>query len=111
MKSVSLDSINELDVSHNAMIKKRVMLARDKVNHLNQFSCAIFPVGECAPAHTHDDMAEVFFILSGSGEIIINNRTTHIKQNDCILVEPGETHELKNTGNIDMTVIYFGIID
>jgi mannose-6-phosphate isomerase-like protein (cupin superfamily) len=56
-------------------------------------------------------MAEVFFILSGTGEIVIDNCITHIKQKDCRLVELSETHELRNTGNVDMTVVYFGIID
>ncbi len=85
------------------------MIANGEIEHITYFSRAVFPPGECAPVHHHNDMTEVFFIQSGSGQIIINDKLIDLKPGDCITVTPGETHELRNTGNDQLEIIYFGI--
>ncbi len=109
MKITSLNNIPFSDVSHNQKIKKRVMISPGEINHISQFSQAVFPPGECASAHSHSDMTEVFFIASGTGEIIIEQTRFPLNTGCCITVEPGESHELINTGSTDMIVIYFGL--
>ncbi len=109
MKITSLNDIPFSEVSHNQNIKKQVMIQSAEINKITNFSRATFPPGECAPAHSHNDMTEVFFIVSGSGEIRINQKNYSLTTGNCITVEPGESHELVNSGETDMVVIYFGI--
>lgn len=110
MKISDLNQLPTQEVRHNPNISKRVMLAPGDLNHLTNFSQAVFPPGECAPAHHHEDMAEVFFIESGSGLIHIDGNEYILKPGRCILVQAGESHELVNTGNVDLVVSYFGIL-
>lgn len=105
----SLDSAEELDVSHNSKIKKHVLVSNGEINHLTNFSKAIFPPGEVAHAHKHHDMTEVFFILSGQGVISVNGKCIPLTAGMCVTIEPDEIHELKNTGVTNMAVMYFGI--
>jgi quercetin dioxygenase-like cupin family protein len=109
MHYLSLPEISTTSVSHNAAIQKKVMLAKGDLPCLTNFSQATFQPGQVASAHAHPDMYEVFFVASGQGTIAIN-QTPHILQPGiCVAVEPGETHEVSNTGTEPLTLLYFGI--
>lgn len=109
MKISTLKNIQPGPVSHNPAIKKQQMLCANELNHLLQFSQAVFPAGEIAGAHSHPDMNEVFFILSGTGQMRIDGKAIELEAGMCITVEAGEVHEIENTGQADLVVIYFGL--
>lgn len=109
MKISSIDSTEELEVSHNPKIKKHVLVSNGEIDNVTNYSKAVFPPGEIAHAHNHRDMTEVFFIVSGQGVISVNEKSIPLEAGMCVTVEPNEIHELKNTGSTDMVVMYFGI--
>jgi mannose-6-phosphate isomerase-like protein (cupin superfamily) len=109
LKVSSIESTAELEVSHNPKIKKHELLSRGDIDQVTIFSRAIFPSGETAGAHSHSDMTEVFYAESGQGVISVNGKLISLKAGTCVVVEPKESHELKNTGLTDMVVLYFGV--
>lgn len=109
MKITDLNQIPEQEVSHNPAIKKKVMLSLEDLPHLTNFSQACFAPGQIASGHSHADMSEVFFVESGLGNIRINGIDYQLKPGVCIAVEPGEVHEVSNTGNTDLIITYFGL--
>jgi mannose-6-phosphate isomerase-like protein (cupin superfamily) len=54
-------------------------------------------------------MYEVFFVVTGEGTIAINETPYALKPGICVAVEPGEIHEVNNTGASILTLLYFGI--
>lgn len=110
MKVTSLARITGTAVSHNPAIRKHVLVGRDDIVGITNFSRAVFPVGECAPSHVHADMIEVFYIEQGLGEIDVDGLVVSLPSGSCITVEPGERHELRNAGDTEMVVIYFGVL-
>ncbi|PSB63985.1 cupin domain-containing protein, partial [filamentous cyanobacterium CCP1] len=98
MKQTALSQIPEECVSHNPAIKKKVMLRLGDLPHLTNFSQARFAPGQVASAHAHQDMCEVFFVESGTGVIQIDGQNYALAAGVCVAVEPGELHEVKNTG-------------
>lgn len=109
MKLNNVNAIAETEVSHNANIKRRRMIEFGEIAGLTNFSQATFPAGEVAPAHSHTDMVEIFFVKQGSGTIIIDGSAYALTEGDCIRVDINESHELQNTTEQPLTVIYFGI--
>ncbi|MFE4104754.1 cupin domain-containing protein [Almyronema epifaneia] len=109
MKHVSLKTLPEEAVSHNPAIKKRVLLRSGDLPHLTNFAQARFSPGQLAAAHAHKDMCEVFFVEAGDGIIRINNTDYELQVGTCIAVEPGEVHEVINTGAVDLVLTYFGL--
>ena len=85
------------------------MLSLGDLPHLTNFSQACFAPGQIASGHSHTDMSEVFFVESGLGNIRINGIDYQLKLGVCIAVEPGEIHEISNTGNTDLIITYFGL--
>jgi mannose-6-phosphate isomerase-like protein (cupin superfamily) len=48
---------------------------------------------------------EIYYIISGTGEMQMNGKTFPVKAGDAILTRPGSSHGLKQTGNGDLTII------
>ena len=109
MKILNLQDIPEEGVSHNRQIQKRVMLRLGDLPQITQFAQARIPPNQSVGAHTHDDMSEVFFVESGEGIIQIDGQAHCLEAGVCIGVEPGEQHELVNTGSVDLVLMYFGV--
>lgn len=109
MKRVQLSELKDQGVSHNAAIRKKVMVQPGDIPHLTNFSQATFAPGQVAPAHAHSDMHEVFFVLAGTGLMTVNGTDQSLSPGVCILVEPSDVHEVKNIGEELLVLIYFGI--
>jgi len=112
-KRMQRSSLTELPtefVSHNREIQKKVMLRPGQLPHLTNFAQARFAPGQVAPAHHHTDMYEVFFVESGQGTIMIDGAPHSLDPGVCIAVEPGESHEVINSGTEDLILTYFGLL-
>ncbi len=48
---------------------------------------------------------EIYYIISGAGEMQMNGKTFPVKAGDAILTRPGSSHGLKQTGNGDLAII------
>ena len=51
--------------------------------------------GETAEEHCHPDMLECFFIVSGDLQVKINGAVYQCTENDFIMIDCNEKHELK----------------
>jgi mannose-6-phosphate isomerase-like protein (cupin superfamily) len=109
MKKMSLEQLPREGVSHDPQISKRVMLRRGDVPHLTGFSRAVLLPGQTARVHEHRDMFEVFFVESGEGVMLLDGAPQRLEPGVCVLVEPGERHEITNNGESDLVLNYFGV--
>ena len=109
MKLNNLQQISTQAVSHNPEIQKKVMLNSEDMPHLTNFSQARFAPGQIAINHSHSDMYEVFFVQSGTAIICLDGKEIKLTPGSCIMVEPGEEHQITNTGTNELVLNYFGI--
>lgn len=108
MKIVNLQNLPEMPTWHNTA-RKKVIIKKGEVDHLAQFARAVFKPGEKATEHNHPDMYEIFFVERGKGIIKINGVVYQLEKDICITVEPGENHEVLNSGNEELVLTYFEI--
>ena len=54
--------------------------------------------------HSHDFEHEVF-IVEGKGLVISENGSTPVEKGFSVLIEPGEIHQIKNTGETELTFL------
>jgi mannose-6-phosphate isomerase-like protein (cupin superfamily) len=111
MKLLELASLPLEPASHDAHVLKRVMLRNGQVPNLTNFSQSSIPAGTRTTSHAHTDMTEIFFIISGTGEIIINDQAQPIGPGSCVVIEYNETHVLHNTGTEPLVLNYFGLVE
>ena len=48
---------------------------------------------------------EIYYVVSGTGEMTINNKVFRVNAGDSILTLPGSSHGLKQTGTEDLVLI------
>ncbi|MCF7847401.1 MAG: cupin domain-containing protein [Kiritimatiellales bacterium] len=109
MKLIDINKLEEEGVSHNSKIRKRVILSNGEAPPIINYARSVFPPGEMAGAHVHWDMVEVFTVESGSGVIRINDVEYDFLKDMCTVIEPGELHEIVNTGSDDLVLHYFAV--
>ncbi|PSF35297.1 cupin domain-containing protein [Aphanothece hegewaldii CCALA 016] len=110
MKITTLNELPEKSVSHNPEIKKKVMLNPFEFPNITNFSQATFTPGQIAIAHAHDTMYEIFYIESGEGQIRIDGKDYPLNKGTCVVVEPGEIHEVSNLGQDNLVINVLGIV-
>jgi mannose-6-phosphate isomerase-like protein (cupin superfamily) len=60
--------------------------------------------GKQLEAHV-DPMEEIYFIMSGEGEITLDDETRRVVPGDAIWIPTGSRHALTNTGNEDCIIL------
>ena len=109
MRSVSLNELPLETVSHNPDIAKRVMLGSRVAPGLTNFSEAVFSPGQVAAGHLHEEMYEVFFVRRGRGMIVVDGVEHPLSTDGCVLIAPGEHHEISNPYTEELVLLYFGL--
>ena len=56
--------------------------------------------------HGHAKTEETFYFVKGTGNMIVNDKPYPAKVGDVFYIEPHEFHDVENTGNEDMKVIF-----
>ena len=65
----------------------------------------IYPTGTTT-GHSHDDVEEVYFVVSGYGVMKVGDDEFPIRPGDALYVPPGEFHTTFQKGNMPLTVLW-----
>ena len=71
------------------------------LNNLVVSSTNLHP-GKNTSGHFHSGQEEVYFFISGSGSMELNDKTFLVEANTVILIPDGAFHKVYNTGNEDL---------
>jgi len=110
MKLTHLNQLEPEGLSHDADISKRILLSEADMPASVRLSHAVFKPGQKVSAHSHAELAEVFYVISGSGEMIVDGERHPVYEGSAIRIDAGEVHALINTGEDELCVVYFGLM-
>ena len=65
----------------------------------------IYPTGRTT-GHAHDDMEEVYFVVSGDGLMQVGEDEFPIATGDAFYVPPGEFHATYQRGNLPLVILW-----
>jgi mannose-6-phosphate isomerase-like protein (cupin superfamily) len=65
------------------------------------------PDGGQVPWHNHEP-EEVYFVLSGKGEICVDGERAVIESNQMVHMQPNQFHQLTNIGSVPLVMLYCG---
>jgi mannose-6-phosphate isomerase-like protein (cupin superfamily) len=60
--------------------------------------------GKEIEAHV-DPMEEIYFVLSGSGEMGVDDESRQVKPGDATWIPAGSPHRLLNNGDVDLVIL------
>lgn len=99
--------------AHNGIDKiefARLFSSGDFKTNAHFVDFAVIPPGASIGGHTHYSSEELYFILSGVGEMNLNGAQIQVRKGDIVLNPLRGFHGLKNDGdtNIELLVIEIG---
>lgn len=68
------------------------------------------PPGQALVRHLHPP-AETYFIISGKGQVDIQGQIHELSGGSAVFVPPKAVHELRNTGDTTLVVLYHFPVD
>ncbi|HEY5465709.1 MAG TPA: cupin domain-containing protein [Clostridia bacterium] len=92
----------------SAVLRDTYYLIDQKNGPSERMTCGhttIYPTGTTT-GHSHADMEEIYFVLSGEGLMVVGEDEYPIKQGDALYVPPGQFHTTKQTGILPLTVLW-----
>lgn len=61
--------------------------------------------GAMTQAHLHPHTEEIYYILSGTGSMAIENERRQVAVGDGIAIPSGQRHQIRNTGTCDLVFL------
>ena len=78
-------------------------------NRRSQAAEMVIPPGdsEGGPDNRHRGADQWLYVLSGSGRATVGGRRTALRAGSLLLIERGETHEIRNSGRTPLRTLNF----
>lgn len=76
-------------------------------NRRAQAAEMVIEPGDCegGPDNRHRDADQWLFVVSGTGDATVNNRRHTLRAGTILLIEKGDTHEIRNTGRTPLKTL------
>ena len=81
---------------------KELMHPDSHQNKKQSLAEARVPPGVTTALHKHPVTEELYYILSGQGDMTVGDSIQEVKTGDIICITPGSPHQIKNTGRCDL---------
>ncbi len=65
----------------------------------------VYPTGSTT-GHTHDDMEEIYYFISGEGVMVVGDDEFPVHAGDCLYVPPGEFHTTIQKGILPLVFVW-----
>jgi putative monooxygenase len=97
MKVINRDRSRIIKTRHGSEIRP---LIDRTTSEITQCSLAeeMLPPGRSVTPHHHNQLEEIYYILSGHGTMTVGDEKREVSAGDAIYVPRGHKHTLENTG-------------
>ena len=92
-------------------VLKKILLTKGMLQDgsIQMVNYALMPVGKGFNRHYHEDMDEVFILISGSAKMQVGSEEFLMSAFDTVVVPATIEHEMSNTGDIPVVYLVFGV--
>ncbi len=87
----NLNDIEGFITKDNSYVKE---IINPKISDVKNYSIALAIVKSETKLHYHKKAEEVYFILNGSGKMILGENVFRINKGDFIVIKPGTKHKV-----------------
>lgn len=92
-------------------VLKKVLLTREDLQEggVQMINWSTLLPGKAFRKHCHDNMQEVFVIVSGHARILVDEEEAEISEGDAVVIPAGGVHTMENLGRDNVVFISLGI--
>lgn len=100
-----LESCPEFIAGDNTILRELLHPDKQPLARRYSFAHASVPVGETSTLHSLST-SEVYYILTGNGEMFINEKSQPVEPGDAISIPPNAKQSIRNAGHEPLIFIY-----
>ncbi len=104
MLIVNRNRATVLDTPHESEIRPLIDRTTSNIERCS-LAEEVLPPGRAVASHYHLETEEIYYILQGRGEMIINGERRVIGAGDAVFIPRGMTHSLVNSSTEAMTIL------
>jgi mannose-6-phosphate isomerase-like protein (cupin superfamily) len=90
-------------LAHGGAIAQMILDQRT-LREIGFLAIAYLAPGKTIEAHI-DPYEEIYFVMTGEGEMSVDNETQHVTPGDATWVPTGSSHALTNSGSEDLIIL------
>ena len=95
---------------HGGTVEQWPLFKADEfVSALNTLNANILNPGMAIdPVHNHEDVEQIWYILSGVGKARVGDEEREVREGDAVYLPPQVPHTMKNTGTYPLRFLAIG---
>jgi mannose-6-phosphate isomerase-like protein (cupin superfamily) len=115
VRFISFDAGSFLPASHEDPLApgvlKKILLAKADLRpgRVQMINWARQAPGKRFARHYHEDMQEIFVLVGGRAEIVVDSQTLTLRRGDAVVIDPREVHQMWNPGPDEVEYLVVGI--
>lgn len=98
MDVVNIDEVEAFTTKDGSEIRE-LLAHRNSCIEKQSLAEARLPAGQSTTPHFHPKTEEIYYILTGQGEMRLGEELRVVGPGDAIAIPPGIEHQLTNTGS------------
>ena len=103
-RKVNIDECPQFVTKDTSKIRE-ILAPRNSLIKAQSLAEATVAVGGATDEHYHATSEEIYYIVSGSGEMKIEGKRFAVKKGDAIALLPGEKHKIWNRGDSELVFL------
>jgi len=104
VEKANLEQLTSFITADGSAIRELAGPAWTAARHQSLAEATLEPGGETAE-HYHPQSEELYYFVAGAGRMRLGDEETEISVGDCVVVAPGTTHKLWNTGSGQLVLL------
>lgn len=84
---------------------REILAPRNSLLKQQSLAEAVVPAGGATEEHFHAKSEEIYFVLSGMGEMRVAGEMFLVQEGDAVALLPGERHKIWNRGTTDLVFL------
>lgn len=97
MEKANLDALESFITADGSSIRELAGPAWTKARNQSLAEATLAPGGETAE-HYHPRTEELYYFVSGTGQMRLGEEEAAVRAGDCVVIAPGTRHKLFNPG-------------
>jgi mannose-6-phosphate isomerase-like protein (cupin superfamily) len=94
--NIAVANVTPVATAHNSGTKKVLTRGFDQPVIIKQVAVGTLLPGEYVEPHSHADLDEYYFVLSGNGTMRVDGNNYELAAGDFVIVTAGSEHELRS---------------
>jgi mannose-6-phosphate isomerase-like protein (cupin superfamily) len=104
MHIVNLQNVERFNSDHGESVAEMVGLPTNESNGSHSLAHIVIAPGKSCLKHYHPECEESYYILSGKGEMIIEDESRTLQAGDCVFIPSKKWHQIINSSHTENLV-------